>query len=34
VTASGRKLIDRTSYDVLIELAKTNPQLMKYTRVK
>jgi len=34
VTASGRKLIDRTSYDVLIELAETNPQLMKYTRVK
>ena len=34
VTASGRKLLDGVAYNVLIELAKTNPQLMKYTRVK
>ncbi len=34
VTPSGRKLLDRIAYDVLIGLAKENPQLTKYLRVK
>jgi len=34
VTPAGQKLLDRLAYEVLIELAKTNPQMMKYTRVK
>jgi len=29
-----RKLVDRLAYDVLITIAKTNPQMMKYARVK
>ena len=34
VTPSGRKLLDRIAYDILIGLAKENPQLTKYLRVK
>ena len=34
VTASGRKLLDRLAYDVLLSIAKTNPEMMKYARVK
>ena len=34
VTPAGHKLLDRLAYEVLIELAKTNPQMMKYARVK
>lgn len=34
VTPAGQKLLDRLAYEVLIEIAKTNPQMMKYARVK
>ena len=34
ITPSGRKLVDRFAYEILIDLAKTNPQMMKYGRVK
>ncbi len=31
ITAAGRKLLDAMSHEVLLELAKTNPELTKYT---
>lgn len=31
VSAAGRKLLDRVSHELLLELAKTNPDLMKYS---
>lgn len=31
ITPSGRKLLDNLSHDILLELAKTNPELTKYT---
>jgi ribosomal protein S19E (S16A) len=34
VTPSGRKLMDGFAHDILLEIAKTNPQMMKYARVK
>lgn len=34
VTPAGRKLLDKLAYEVLIDLAKENPQLTKYARVK
>jgi len=34
LTPSGRKLVDRFAYDVWVELTKTNPQMMKYGRMK
>ena len=34
ITPSGRKLVDRFAYEILTDLAKTNPQMMKYGRVK
>ncbi len=34
VTPAGQKLLDRLAYEVLIEMAKTNPEMMKYARVK
>lgn len=30
VTAAGRKFLDNVAHEVLLELAKTNPELMKY----
>lgn len=30
ITAAGRKLLDNAAHEVLLELAKTNPELMKY----
>ncbi len=30
ITPAGRKLLDRLSHEVLLELAKTNPELTKY----
>src|SRR5439155_79911 len=34
LTPSGRKLVDRFAYDILIEMAKVDPQMLKYGRVK
>jgi len=34
LTPSGRKLVDGFAHDILIEIAKTNPQMMKYGRAK
>ncbi|OGS49939.1 MAG: 30S ribosomal protein S19e [Euryarchaeota archaeon RBG_16_68_12] len=34
ITPAGQKLLDRLAYEVLIDMAKTNPQMMKYARVK
>ncbi len=34
ITPAGQKLLDRLAYEILIEMAKTNPQMMKYARVK
>ncbi len=31
ITAAGRKLLDGVSHEVLLDLAKTNPELMKYS---
>jgi len=34
ITPQGQKLLDRLSYELIIDLAKQNPQLAKYVRVK
>ena len=30
ITAAGRKLLDNLSHEILLEMAKSNPELMKY----
>jgi ribosomal protein S19E (S16A) len=30
ISAAGRKLLDSLSHEILMELAKTNPELTKY----
>ncbi len=30
ITPAGRKLLDRIAHDILLEMAKSNPELMKY----
>lgn len=31
ITPAGRKLLDKLSHDILLEMAKSNPELTKYT---
>jgi len=34
ITPKGQSLLDRFAYDLVLDLAKQNPQLTKYVRVK